>query len=373
LAANWCGKKLLMRIFPARFRAMSDLRGRPLYYVALTLVAWVGGRLAWESDWQFHLPPAEKIADRAATLPAPSLQKESVYTTAHKRTQGAITLPRLPTQRSTSFRPPPAMDPWQDGGWPSGLPSSALVAGGGEPMSPGRDTPPTNARAPAGKAGPPEFNRRRWGGDVYAYSFWRMGSGNGSALAPGAQYGGSQSGVIATLDPFGEPDRGLALLLRGSATPDWQEREVALGLRWRPDSGWPLSLAAERRFNMNGPDRFATYLAGGFDNLRLKGKLKASAFGQAGYVTGRGGGGFFDAQARVMHPLIKVAGVPVGIGAGSWAGGQKGAFRLDGGPTLEAQVETSLAKFRLQIDWRQKLAGNALPESGVALTVSTGF
>jgi hypothetical protein len=59
---------------------MSELRGRPLYYVALTLVAWVGGRLAWESDWQSDLPPAEKIADRAVTLPAPSLQKESVYT-----------------------------------------------------------------------------------------------------------------------------------------------------------------------------------------------------------------------------------------------------------------------------------------------------
>jgi hypothetical protein len=348
---------------------MAELRGRPLYFIGLTLTAWVGGRFVWEGDWSPH-PSSIAVAATTQKIIAVQLEANAVERSGklHQPARRQIFAGQPP-----KFRPPPAWDPWQDGGWPSGLPEPALVAGGGEPLSTGRDTPPSIALAPVGKAGPPEFQQRRWGGSVYAYSFWRFGGGAGVGLAPGAQYGGSQSGVIATLDPFGEPDKGLALLLRGSATPDWQGREVALGLRWKPDSGWPLTLSAERRFNVNGPDRFAAYLAGGFDDLRLMGKLKASAFGQAGYATGPGGGGFFDTQARVMHPLVKVAGVPLSVGAGSWGGGQKGAWRLDAGPTLEAQVETSLAKFRFQLDWRQKLAGNVLPDSSLALTVSTGF
>jgi hypothetical protein len=214
---------------------------------------------------------------------------------------------------------------------------------------------------------------RRWGADIYAYSFWRFATGNGQALAPGAQYGGSQSGVIGTVDPFGEPDKGLAFLARGAITPDGDERELALGLRWKPDANWPFLLSAERRFRADAPDRFAAYVAGGVDALALTRKWQLDAYGQAGYATGRGGGGFFDGQARVTRPIAKVAGVPLSIGAGSWAGGQRGTRRLDAGPTAVARINTGPAVVVIQLDWRLRAAGNAEPKDGVAMTVSTGF
>lgn len=351
---------------------MAELRGRPLAFVALALAAWVSGRVAWEGDWQPR-PISATATSASAAVPSRNLTLTAFPDhSVPSRTKHAAAGQRARIIPSAKFRPPPALDPWQDGGRPSGLPSPALVAGGGGPLSTGRDTPPSNALAPVGKAGQP-IRKPRWGGALYAYSFWRFASGGGAALAPGAQYGGSQSGLMATLDPFGEPERGLALLLRGSATPDWNEREVALGFRWAPDKDWPLTLSAERRFRMDAPDRFAAYLAGGFDRMRLAGQWKVDAYGQAGYVTGQSAGGFFDAQVRATHPLVELKGVPLSIGAGGWAGGQKGAARLDVGPTLQAQIDTRLAKFKLQLDWRQQLAGNAVPKNGVALTVSTGL
>jgi hypothetical protein len=350
---------------------MAETLGRPLAYLSLGLAAWVGGRVYW-SQPSDALPPAAAAAvfDRA-TEPQRIAGKSHSRTMIIPRTskRPAPHLTKLHRQ-TTGFTP--ALDPWQDGGRPSGLPFPVMVADGGKPLSTGRDTPPTNALAPVGKAGTHPI-KRRWGGEVYAYSFWRVSTGAGPALAPGAQYGGSQSGLIGTVDPFGSPDRGLALLLRGSSTPDGSEREAALGMRWKPDSGWPLTLSAERRFRADGPDRFAAYLAGGFDGVPLVGKLTLNGYGQAGYATGRGGGGFFDAQTRADYPLAMIVGVPLSIGAGSWAGGQKGAARLDVGPTIGATVATEPVVLLVRLDWRLRVAGNAMPKDGLAVTVSTGF
>jgi hypothetical protein len=350
---------------------MAELRGRPFAFVALTLCTWVGARVALTGSHDEPLPAAT-IAKSANAQPKPTMVTIRPADASPLR----ATIPAAHSSRHAfvfpAFRPPPALDPWQDGGRPSGLPTSVLVAGGGEPLSTGRDTPPTNALAPVGKAGPPE-NKRHWGADVYAYSFWRFATGNGQALAPGAQYGGSQSGVIGTVDPFGEPDKGLAFLARGAITPNGDERELALGLRWKPDANWPFLLSAERRFRADAPDRFAAYVAGGVDALALTRKWQLDAYGQAGYATGRGGGGFFDGQARVTRPIAKVAGVPLSIGAGSWAGGQRGTRRLDAGPTAVARINTGPAVVVIQLDWRLRAAGNAEPKDGVAMTVSTGF
>lgn len=347
------------------------MRGRPIAWIGVVLTLWVGARVSFSGqDIAQPAPKAYANKSPARNVASPSPARPATSPPVAQRTPR----PSQPKARRSHkfFGLTPALDPWQDGGRPSGLSSSALVAGGDEPLSAGRDTPPSNALAPVGKAGQPEASRR-WGGDVYAYSFWRFATGGGGALAPGAQYGGSQSGVIATVDPFGAPDKGLAFLARGSLTPDGDERELALGLRWKPDADWPFLLSAERRFRANAPDRFATYLSAGVDALALPGSWQLDAYGQAGYATGRGGGGFFDAQARVTRPMVRWASVPLSIGAGSWAGGQRGTKRLDVGPTAVARVDTGPAVLVIQLDWRLRAAGNAQPKDGVALTVSTGF
>lgn len=358
---------------------MADLRGRPFAYVALTLSVWVGARviMSVEDEAPVLTPP---MAESAPTVIPHGIQKIGRFVTLSTVSQKfggrRLTRHHRPHPISTNFGLTPVQGPWQDGGRPSGLQAPLWVAENSKPQSAGRDTPPSIALALKGEAGPPERRpraRRGWGGEVYAYSFWRLSTGSGTALAPGAQYGGSQSGIIGTIDPFGAPERGLSLLARGSVTPDGNEREFALGFRWRPGKDWPLTLSAERRFRTDAPDRFAAYLAGGIDSLPIAGLWTLNAFGQAGYATGQGGGGFFDAQARAMHPLATIGRVPVSIGTGSWAGGQKDAMRFDVGPTIAAKVEAGSTSLLIQLDWRLRAAGNAEPKSGLALTVSTGF
>jgi hypothetical protein len=264
---------------------MAKPRGRPLIYVLLMLFLWIGARN------MFRAPASVALANPAAE-PASKIEPSAPKPIAEPPVMAGAVLvrsvpkrPQHPFVKQFKFRPPPALDPWQDGGRPSGFPLPALVAGGGEPLSTGRDTPPSNALAPVGKAGQ-LFHKRRWGREVYAYSFWRFGGGNGPSLAPGAQYGGSQSGLIATLDPFGDTDRGVAMLVRGSLTPDGSEKELALGVRWKPSADFPLSFSAERRFGIGAPDRFAAYLAGGLHWMPSD-KAALSAGGAADCFTTR--------------------------------------------------------------------------------------
>lgn len=264
------------------------------------------------------------------------------------------------------------MDPWQDGGRPSGLFKPALVAGGDEPQSSGRDTPPSITLAPEGKAGAHPLIRQN-ALQIYGYSFWRLSANDHPALAPAAQYGGSQSGIVLTYDPFARSQWAPAILIRASATPDGEERELAFGLRWRPRRGWPIFVTAERRFRGDAQDVYAVYLSGGLDASPVAKQWKLQGFGQAGYVSGSSGGEFYDAQAKLLHPVGQLGAIKIDAGAGTWAGGQRGASRVDVGPTVTTEIDAGPAKLLVQLDWRMRAAGNAEPKDGVALTLSTGF
>ena len=210
---------------------------------------------------------------------------------------------------------------------------------------------------------------------IYAYSFWRWG-GQGSGLAAAGQYGGSQTGLIATFPLrriFGDGDN-LALLFRAATAPDFPaDREVAAGLRWRPVSTLPVSITAERRFRPVGQDRFSVYLAGCTDDIKLPAQFNLDTYAQAGIVSGRGAGPFFDASARVNRAVYRTKALSTEIGGGLWAGGQRGAARLDIGPSIGADLAVGHARFRISGDWRFRIAGDARPGNGPALTLSTSF
>ena len=219
--------------------------------------------------------------------------------------------------------------------------------------------------------------RRSLRADVYAYSFLRARDGK-SALAAGGQYGGSQSGVIATFSfqraSDVEKPQMLALLVRTAVAHDnINEREVALGVRWRPIEKVPVSFTAERRFRHDRKDAFAIYAAGGVSDVRLPLKFRGESFAQAGVVGGEQSGPFFDGFARVDRKLPVAQGVEIHAGAGAWAGGQRDAARLDIGPSLRTDIRVRETSLRLNLDWRFRVAGNAAPGNGPALTLSTGF
>jgi hypothetical protein len=368
-----------MPIFPNSYPGIAELRGRPFAFVALTLGTWIGARI-------LSTPQEAPVRFSAATKPISNFiipaQKTRPNDIAIEMVFSPVQIEAAPAKvrRTHStfspFRPPAAKLIWRNGGRPSGLSNTVLVTVEDKPMRSGRDTPPTNAHALVGKAGTPELIQepgRKWGVAGYTYSFWRFANGSSNALAPGAQYGGSQSGIILTVDPFGDPKQGVAVLARGAITPNGKEKELALGLRWKPLANIPVSLTAERRFQANAPDRFATYLAGGIDARPVIGKLKADGFAQAGFVSGKDGGGFFDVQAKLTHPLTHIRDTPITIGVGSRAGGQRDVARLDVGPTIGTHIAVAKTLVIVQLDWRMRIAGNARPKDGLALTLSSGF
>jgi hypothetical protein len=207
---------------------------------------------------------------------------------------------------------------------------------------------------------------------IYGYSFWRGGA-HSDGLAPAGQYGGSQSGIIATYllgDTITKP----ALLLRTSLAPGGKrDREFAIGARIRPFSSVPVTLSAERRFRSNAQDNFAVYLAGGKSDVRLPAEFFLNGYAQAGIVRTKSLEHFFDGNLHVDHKLVQNKIAALQIGAGLWAGGQKGIARIDVGPSIRSDVNLGSARLRIDADWRFRLAGNARPGNGPALTISTSF
>ncbi|HET6535129.1 MAG TPA: hypothetical protein VFG41_03010, partial [Sphingomicrobium sp.] len=57
-------------------------------------------------------------------------------------------------------------------------------------------------------------------------------------------------------------------------------------------------------------------------------------------------------------------------GFGVWGGAQPGLYRVDAGPRISMRVRKNI---RVDFDWRQRLAGNAAPGSGPAITLAADF
>ena len=83
--------------------------------------------------------------------------------------------------------------------------------------------------------------------------------------------------------------------------------------------------------------------------------------------------GFHEAGVRLSRALGQEGGGGLELGAGLWAAGQDETHRLDLGPSLSVPLAIADRQVRLQLDWRQRVAGNAGPGSGPALTLATGF
>lgn len=232
--------------------------------------------------------------------------------------------------------------------------------------------PPAPFRLPAPEVSP----SRRWSGD--AWLFVRPGTAEGSA-ADGrfAAYGGSQAGAVLRYRLIPRSAYQPAAYLRATAAlTGLAERDLALGLSGRPVKSLPLTTHAEIRLSEIGERRevrpavFAV-VAPGF--LDLPAGFRGEASAQAGYVGGRFATAFADGQARVDRSILSAGVTSLHAGAGAWAGAQEGAARLDIGPSARAQISVSGLPARLQVDYRIRVMGAAKPDSGVALTISTGF
>lgn len=209
------------------------------------------------------------------------------------------------------------------------------------------------------------------GASRLAGSAWMIARNGGSAVVSGSQLGASQAGVRVTY-ALGSARR-LALSARLSAPLSGRGKEAAVGLDWQPTRA-PIHVIAEQRLALDGGRGGPTLsLVGGFGPTPIAAGLRLEGYGQAGVIARDGGEAFADGALRASHPLRTIGPVSIDIGLGAWGGAQRGASRLDVGPSLGIAIPIGRRAIRLTADWRERIAGQARPESGPALSIGTDF
>jgi hypothetical protein len=195
-------------------------------------------------------------------------------------------------------------------------------------------------------------------------------------------YGASQLGAIAQYHLAPQHAFEPRLHVRGYRAMVTQgESELSLGGSLRPVRAVPLRAFAEVRYTdtIFGADwRPAAYAVTEMPPQALPGAWQLEVYAQAGWVGGQFATAFADGQASVTHELAQIAassGSPLRIhaGAGAWGGAQKDAQRLDVGPTVRVDWTMGRIPARVSVDWRERVGGDAAPQSGVAATLSAGF
>lgn len=195
-------------------------------------------------------------------------------------------------------------------------------------------------------------------------------------------YGRSQAGgVIRYRLAPGSPLRPQAYLrasaaLAPSTRSGPREQEVATGLSVRPLAGMPLRLAIEARVGVMARGtrlRPAAFAVTEFPPFKLPLGARAEVYAQGGYVGSAYATAFVDGQARIERPVVRRGQTELSAGAGVWGGAQRDASRLDIGPTAAVTFRLGEARGRVAADYRIRVAGDAEPSSGPALTLSAGF
>ncbi|WP_309661773.1 hypothetical protein [Sphingomonas sp.] len=205
--------------------------------------------------------------------------------------------------------------------------------------------------------------------DRLQLSAWALlrGRPGPASLSTGGTLGGSQAGARLTyyVTPM------FAATLRSSTLVGGARGgEIGAGLRVTPFRSIPISLTAERRQAIGstggGRSAFAMFLEGGVYHRPIVWGLELDVYAQAGVVGARRRDLFADGGFTLMRPLFG----RYSAGFGMWGGVQPGIYRVDVGPRVSMRVRNTM---RVHLDWRQRLAGNAEPGSGPALTLAADF
>lgn len=240
---------------------------------------------------------------------------------------------------------------------PQSVTHHASTAAGARSLPPAAATIPGPAGAPIAK----RFDRLQ----LTAWALLRGSPGPGN-LATGGTLGGSQVG--ARLAWNFSPS--LAASLRSSSSVGGvRYAEVAAGVRWKPMAAVPIALNFERRHALNewgGRNAFALFAEGGLYQRPVLGIANLDLYAQGGVVGFESRDLFFDGAATFTRPVWK----NWSAGLGMWGGIQPGLYRVDAGPRLTMNVRRGI---RLHADYRQRLAGEASPSSGPALTIAGDF
>jgi hypothetical protein len=234
---------------------------------------------------------------------------------------------------------------------------------------------PVAARAEPGSGAPCWMKRDLSGWSLSGWLFLRAGS----AAAPGAiaaagALGGSQAGLRAD-HGFGDGGRARAYGRATIATDRPGQRDLAFGVAFAPVPRLPIDVAVEQRVAVGreGRTALAAMVGGGVSDVALPGGFRLEAYGQAGVVGAHRRDGFAEAAVVVDHRIGADEHGPLRLGALASAAAQPGASRVVVGPRLTLRLPNVGQGRRIAVDWRQRIAGEARPESGLAVTLAADF
>ena len=186
------------------------------------------------------------------------------------------------------------------------------------------------------------------------------------SLASGGTLGGSQAGARLMYNFT----RQIAATLRTTSEVGRRGGEVAGGVRIQPLLSLPVWFTAERRQKLGalggGRNAFALFAESGVYQRPMPWQFELDAYLQGGVVGFRRPDPFIDGGLTFTRPVYRQFSAGVGV----WGAAQPGVHRLDAGPRVSMKVRNNI---RVHFDWRQKLAGNAQPGSGPAMTLATDF
>lgn len=371
-------------------------RGQPLAVYALVILGWVGVRaVTWESPFpatlaraaaDYAIPAAAELKGSAARA-APAAAAPTALE-GHEDWRAAP--PVLPTR--PSWVEPATSQPTEDA--PVAMEfSDTQVAAGHQLLflAAMAQLPVPRSLAQAARAESsapvvapwmPDTKRRearRWSLD--SWILLREGGAASRLTGPGPSYGASQEGAVIRYrlgELGGRPVSAYARFAK--ALSGARETDLAAGFTTRPFASLPLDVHGElRATRLDGRTEWrpAAFVTTGLHNDETQ-KLQLRGYAQAGYVGGNFATAFADGQLvadreMVRFDLGRSRQTVARLGAGAWAGAQKGAHRIDLGPSANLVVPVTQAPVRLSLDYRIRVEGNADPASGIALTLSTGF
>ncbi|MXP41763.1 hypothetical protein GRI75_08925 [Altererythrobacter soli] len=355
------------------FRRFQRPKGQPLLVFSTVIGGWLVLRvLLWEPPFG-GAPPAHP-ADRGAAGLASAGRTARIH---------AGTVAPAPWQRSEA---PPALGSVSS---PLQVPPSAAVALPRErvaPILPSAADLFTQEGSPAGPNAPhlsqvaerepaTDSADTRWSGDA-----WLLLRDDSAArlVAGRPAYGRSQTGAVLRYRlAQANGHRPTAYVRATRALDGPREREVAAGLAVRPLPDLPLGVAAELRVyeHPGGREtRGAAFAVTELPPARLPFGFHGELYAQVGYVGGKFATAFADGQLRVDRRVIgRGEGRALRIGAAVSGGAQERAARLDLGPSATVSFPLGEAHSRLALDYRFRIAGDAEPGDGPALTFSAGF
>lgn len=252
---------------------------------------------------------------------------------------------------------------------PGGVTRSAM--GTGSAFFPFTPAP----RAEPGQGKPFWIRRQLSSWSLGSWLYLRDGSGNApDAIGAASQLGGSQAGLRLVYG-FGETGRTRAYGRATIAVQRPEQREIAFGLAFAPLARLPVDIAIEQRVaaGREGRSALAIMASGGVSEVPLPAGFQLDAYAQAGVVGARRRDGFADGAIVVDRRIGPDETASLRVGALAAGAVQPGAARVDVGPRLTLSLPQVGEGSRIALDWRQRIAGDARSESGLALTLAADF